>query len=168
MVSAAGTAHAMNEPEIVAAIRDAGKRPQRRDMTYERLAEPVPGPLTDAFAARARELGVVVVLNLFERDGARCYDCSPVIDADGRTISEDLFHASRSVLQEVVRRGEPVFMTEGLEGDLAEQKSIVAMNLRAVGCMPLRRRGGSEDELIGILYLDSRATMHNNTSSFCS
>jgi N-carbamoylputrescine amidase len=46
-------------------------------------AEPVPGPTTDAFAAKARELGVVAVLNLFERDGDRTFDCSPVIDADG-------------------------------------------------------------------------------------
>ena len=50
------------------------------------LAETVPGPLTDAFAAKARELGVVAVLNLFERDGAHAYDCSPVIDADGRLL----------------------------------------------------------------------------------
>jgi predicted amidohydrolase len=46
-------------------------------------AQPVPGPVTDAFARRAAELGVVVVLNLYERDGERCFDCSPVIDADG-------------------------------------------------------------------------------------
>jgi predicted amidohydrolase len=51
-----------------------------------RLAETVPGPLTDAFAVKARELGVVVVLNLYERDGARAYDCSPVIDADGSLL----------------------------------------------------------------------------------
>jgi predicted amidohydrolase len=51
-----------------------------------RLAEPVPGPLTDAFAARARALGVVVVLNLYEREGDNAYDCSPVIDADGRLV----------------------------------------------------------------------------------
>src|SRR5262249_11812709 len=49
-------------------------------------AEPVPGPLTDAFAAKARELGVVTVLNLFERDGTRTFDCSPVIDADGALL----------------------------------------------------------------------------------
>jgi predicted amidohydrolase len=49
-------------------------------------AEPIPGPLTDAFAAKARELGVVCVLNLFERDGARTFDCSPVIDADGTLL----------------------------------------------------------------------------------
>ncbi len=53
---------------------------------FERLAEPVPGPTTEAFALRARELGVVVVLNLYERDGGRCYDSSPVIDSDGRLL----------------------------------------------------------------------------------
>jgi len=50
------------------------------------LAEAVPGPTTDAFAERARRHGVVVVLNLYERDGRRAYDCSPVIDADGRLL----------------------------------------------------------------------------------
>jgi N-carbamoylputrescine amidase len=53
---------------------------------HERLAEPVPGPVTDAFCAGARELGIVVVLNLYERDGDRCFDCSPVIDADGTLL----------------------------------------------------------------------------------
>ena len=50
------------------------------------LAEPVPGPTTEAFAALARELGVVVVLNLYERAGDLAFDSSPVIDADGRLL----------------------------------------------------------------------------------
>lgn len=52
------------------------------------LAEPIPGPTTDRFAALAKEHGVVAVLNLFERDGHRCYDCSPVIDADGTVLGK--------------------------------------------------------------------------------
>ncbi len=40
VVSAAGTAHQMNEPEIVAAVRDAGYTPKRRDMTYTHRFEP--------------------------------------------------------------------------------------------------------------------------------
>ena len=51
-----------------------------------RLAESVPGPITDAFAERAARHGMVVVLNLYERDGVHAYDCSPVIDADGRLL----------------------------------------------------------------------------------
>ncbi|GAG24619.1 unnamed protein product, partial [marine sediment metagenome] len=53
-----------------------------------KLAETVPGPTTEAFASLAAELGVAVVLNLFERDGDRTYDCSPVIDAEGRLLGK--------------------------------------------------------------------------------
>jgi N-carbamoylputrescine amidase len=56
------------------------------DGDVSRLAEPVPGPTTDAFASLARELGIVVVLNVYERADGRTYDCSPVIDADGTLV----------------------------------------------------------------------------------
>lgn len=51
-----------------------------------RFTEPIPGPTTDAFSALARELEVVIVLNLYERDGRRAFDSSPVIDADGSLL----------------------------------------------------------------------------------
>ena len=50
------------------------------------LAETVPGPTVDLFREAARRLGVVVVINLYERDGDRTYDSSPVIDADGSLL----------------------------------------------------------------------------------
>ncbi|MGH9200445.1 MAG: nitrilase-related carbon-nitrogen hydrolase [Vicinamibacterales bacterium] len=50
------------------------------------LAEPVDGPTVAAVRAKARELGLVVVMNLFERDGNRLFDSSPVIDADGSLL----------------------------------------------------------------------------------
>lgn len=50
------------------------------------LAEPIPGPTTEAFQEAAARLGVVVVLNLYERDGDRAYDTSPLIDADGTLL----------------------------------------------------------------------------------
>ena len=52
-------------------------------------AEPIPGPTTEAFSALATELGVVIVLNVFERvgdDPGLTYDSSPVIDADGTIL----------------------------------------------------------------------------------
>jgi predicted amidohydrolase len=60
------------------------QRPAEGDVS--RLAEDVPGPTVEAFSEAARRCGVVVVLNLFERDGRHTYDCSPVIDADGRLL----------------------------------------------------------------------------------
>ena len=61
--------------------------PQERATEHKLcLAEPIPGPTTELFTARAAALGVVLVLNLFERDGNHTYDTSPVIDADGTLL----------------------------------------------------------------------------------
>jgi predicted amidohydrolase len=60
------------------------QRPAGSD--FLELAEPIPGPTTEEFQSLAREFGVVIVLNLYERDGAHAYDCSPVIDADGSLL----------------------------------------------------------------------------------
>jgi beta-ureidopropionase len=49
-------------------------------------AEPVPGPTSDRVAARARELGLVTVFNMYEEAAGRCYDTSPVFDADGSLL----------------------------------------------------------------------------------
>ena len=58
--------------------------PARGDVSA--LAEPVDGPTVTAVRARARALGLVVVMNFFEREGDRCFDSSPVIDSDGTLL----------------------------------------------------------------------------------
>ncbi|MCF8243021.1 MAG: hypothetical protein K9J16_16715 [Melioribacteraceae bacterium] len=50
------------------------------------LAEPIPGSLTNRFAEAAREYGVVIILNLYEKDGDKTFDSSPVINTDGEII----------------------------------------------------------------------------------
>ena len=50
------------------------------------LAETIPGPTTEIFAGLAKKWGVVVALNLFERDEKNTYDASPVIDFDGSIL----------------------------------------------------------------------------------
>jgi predicted amidohydrolase len=63
--------------------------PQRRATPNElQLAEPVPGPTTEMFSSKAAELGVVIVLNVFERDGELTFDTSPVIDSDGTLLGK--------------------------------------------------------------------------------
>ena len=58
--------------------------PQERAKKGDKTrAESVPGPTTEPFRDAARLHRVVIVLNVFERDGDATYDCSPVIDADG-------------------------------------------------------------------------------------
>ena len=57
---------------------------QREDAALFDLAEPIPGPTSEALARVARELGVVVVASLFERRAAGVYhNTAVVLDADG-------------------------------------------------------------------------------------
>lgn len=51
------------------------------------LAEPIPGPSTDAFQQFARERGVVVVASLFEKRAPGLYhNTAAIIDADGSLL----------------------------------------------------------------------------------
>jgi beta-ureidopropionase len=62
------------------------QRLARKDFLEQ--AEPVPGPTTKMFSEKAKELGLVVVLNLYEREGNNGYDCSPVIDVNGEIVGK--------------------------------------------------------------------------------
>jgi N-carbamoylputrescine amidase len=53
------------------------------------LAETIPGPTTDAFAKKAKELNAVAVVNLFERDGGKTYDTTAVIDSNGEIAGKN-------------------------------------------------------------------------------
>jgi N-carbamoylputrescine amidase len=60
---------------------------QREDPAWFDLAEPIPGPTTDALAQAARRAGVVVIAPLFERRAPGLYhNSAAVIDADGRVV----------------------------------------------------------------------------------
>ncbi len=51
------------------------------------IAEPIPGPVTDRMQALARELEVVIVVPMFERQAAGIYrNSAAVIDADGELL----------------------------------------------------------------------------------
>jgi len=58
---------------------------QREDHALFDLAEPVPGPSTEALGKLARELEVVIVASLFERRAPGLYhNTAAILDADGR------------------------------------------------------------------------------------
>jgi N-carbamoylputrescine amidase len=51
------------------------------------LAEPIPGPTVERMQALAKELGVVIIVPLFERRGAGVYhNSAAVVDADGALL----------------------------------------------------------------------------------
>jgi N-carbamoylputrescine amidase len=58
---------------------------QREDLKLFNLAEPIPGPTTNALSALARELGVSIVASLFERRAPGLYHNAAVtLNSDGQ------------------------------------------------------------------------------------
>ena len=61
--------------------------PQKKASSdYKNLAETIPGPTTKIFSELAKELNVVIILNLYEYDNGKTYDSSPVINTSGEII----------------------------------------------------------------------------------
>jgi phosphoserine phosphatase RsbU/P len=85
------------------------------------------------------------------------------MDGHGRNLSLSHFKTSHTAVDDVVEKGAPFFMVEGLDSRYKEQASIVAMNLRAVACLPLMGIPSQADKpsILGILYLDSTKKMHS-------
>lgn len=60
---------------------------QSEDHKYFRLAEPIPGPSTDAFQKLAKKHKAVVIASLFEKRAAGVYhNTAAIIDADGSLL----------------------------------------------------------------------------------
>ncbi len=82
----------------------------RRD---RRIAEPIPGPVTDCLAASAREHGVWIGVGVFEHDDPALYDSAALIDADGRIGLK-------------YRRMQPNWRTRGADPDIYRLGDAVA------------------------------------------
>ncbi len=62
--------------------------PQEAKRDFSGLAEPVPGPTTERFAALARQLGIVLILPLYEKAGdGRFFNTAAVLNADGSLLA---------------------------------------------------------------------------------
>ena len=96
------------------------------------------------------------------RRGSNGFNYALGMDGSNSLLNESSFRASQSTVNRVAATGQPVFMTGGIEEDMAKQESIVAMNLSAIACLPLVAISAETDapEIAGILYLDSQRRMH--------
>src|SRR5215831_2062769 len=120
------------------------------DAAFQRILE-------SALKISGAERGFVLI-----REG-EAYGYAAGMDGQGRTLSLAHFKASQTVVREVVETGNAKFVVEGLEDRYKEAMSIVALNLRAVACLPLMGIPSQADKpsILGILYLDSTKRMHS-------
>ena len=102
---AMGTDTGENVNRAVAGVREAARKGakvvvlpelfrsryfcQSEDAAHFGLAEAIPGPSTETFAALAKELGVAIVASLFEKRAAGLYhNTAAVLDADGAYLGK--------------------------------------------------------------------------------
>lgn len=86
------------------------------DLPSVEIAEPIPGPTTEALAQKARELGIYVAASLLERAGNKTYNTAVLIDREGRLVGR-YRKAHLTVFESLVRgvsAGDtyPVFETD--------------------------------------------------------
>ena len=62
--------------------------PQTGEILFKSLAVPVPGPLTDRFAAVARKYSMYVLAPIYERDGDKVYNTTVIFDRKGEIIGK--------------------------------------------------------------------------------
>ena len=53
---------------------------------FSEHSETIPGHVTELFSKLAKEFGIVIILNIYEKDGNSYYDSSPVINTDGKIL----------------------------------------------------------------------------------
>jgi predicted amidohydrolase len=122
--------------------------------SYERAAEPIPGPATDYFGALARQHSLHLVAGLVEREGQLIYNTAVLIGPDGKLIGK--YHKvalPRTEIEAGITPGTdyPVFETrlgkvglmicyDGFFPEVARQLSIRGAEVIAfpvAGCNPL-------------------------------
>jgi serine phosphatase RsbU (regulator of sigma subunit)/pSer/pThr/pTyr-binding forkhead associated (FHA) protein len=113
--------------------------------------------LESALKISGAERGFILV-----REG-ETYGYAAGMDGHGRNLAPSHFQASHTVVADAVAKRTAVFMVEGLDNRYKDQASIVAMNLRALACIPLMGIPSQADSpsILGILYLDSTKKMHS-------
>lgn len=73
-------------------------------------------------------------------------------DRDEKSLNERDFSISHSIVDDVSRKGEPLFISDLLEHErFKDQESVLDLNLRTAVCIPLKQ----ENRVIGFIYTDS-------------
>lgn len=79
------------------------------------------------------------------------------------TQIDDMMYLSKSVVREVLEKGEPVLLYEALKDDrYGETESIVLQQIQSIACMPISLK----KKRIGALYLDSVKKRGRFTKSY--
>ncbi|MBI3726154.1 GAF domain-containing protein, partial [bacterium] len=155
-------------PDLVRVLRDAlAKAQPQAPPDGAALALPVESIVSrllgcDLDLAKTLDLALDIVLEatgaargfILVRDEKGRLELSRGRGVDRRELPAEL---STSILTEVERKGEPIFIANAVvDPRFSENTSIKTLGLRSVACVPIfdRPTGSRARELLGIVYLD--------------
>ncbi|MCK4350344.1 MAG: sigma 54-interacting transcriptional regulator, partial [Candidatus Krumholzibacteria bacterium] len=79
-------------------------------------------------------------------------------DRDRTSLDKDDFEISSSIVNDVTKKGEPLFISDLLENDrFKNQESVIDLKLRTAICVPLVL----DQKVIGVIYTDSNRITHD-------
>lgn len=102
-----------------------------------------------AVEATGAERGLIVIPD--PAGGAREYSAAKNLDPSD--IGAPSFAVSRSIVERVLREGEPLVTTDAQnDPNVDEAPSIRSLHIRSIICVPIRNKDG----VVGVIYVDSR------------
>lgn len=120
-----------------------------RDVASEQELMPLLDRVLDAVLELTGAERAFVVLS----DGQGGLECETSRNFEGSAVRNAEVAVSRSIAQDVIAKGEPVFSINAREDDRFKAvQSIVNLGLRSVLCVPLRYR----EQTLGVIYIDNR------------
>ena len=104
--------------------------------------------MDEVIAATHAERGFVMLL---EQEGKLAFRVARGIDQT--TINEPQFQVSRSVVERVAQKGQPVLTSDAQTDERFNiRQSIMLLGLRSILCVPLKLK----ESIIGVIYVDNR------------
>ncbi|OGU84272.1 MAG: hypothetical protein A2499_00355 [Stygiobacter sp. RIFOXYC12_FULL_38_8] len=74
------------------------------------------------------------------------------LDAEGKTLPQELFKLSTTVVNDVYETGQSKFIESALNGSSDPSESIINLKLQTIMCAPLM----TKNEKFGVIYVDSQ------------
>ena len=120
------------------------------ELNLERLLEYI---IDSAILLTDAERGFILLANQSPNAPSESVDVAVARNIDRENIRKKKDKVSHSIAQDVLTDGEAILTTDAMEDDrYNEYRSIHAMKLRSIMCLPMMVKG----QAIGALYLDNR------------
>lgn len=104
--------------------------------------------MDEVIATMHAERGFVM---LVDSDGKTTFRAARGLEQ--KTLEDPQFQVSRSVIEKVLHEGQPILTSDAMADERFNmRKSIMAMGLRAILCVPLKNK----DAILGVIYVDNR------------